>query len=368
MLKTVKVRANQRALVYRNGGLQGILKPGTYFLWRREVVIYDITKPFPITSDFDLLIQNEDLKEALALTLVQDHEIAIQLKNGLFVTVLAPGRYAYWKENNPFSYVMVDLNELVPGADVETVWYSRPELTRYLRVFTVDTYQTGLLYIDGTFTAQLKPGTYFYWKNERRIDVYKSDMRKIPMEVNGQELLTKDKAGIRINFYVVYQIVDIVKALIDTQNVDRQLYGLMQMALREYVGFYTLDDLLADKKSVADYILTYARAKAADMGVTLFECGIRDIILPGDMKEIMNQVLVAEKRAQANIIMRREETASTRSLLNTAKLMEDNDMLFRLKEMEYVEKIAENIKNITVSGNGQIFDQLKTMFGTGKTN
>jgi hypothetical protein len=90
--------------------------------------------------------------------------------------------------------------------------------------------------------------------------------------------------------------------------------------------------------------------------------GIRDIILPGEVKEIMNQVLVAEKKAQANIIMRREETASTRSLLNTAKLMEDNLMLFKLKEMEYVEKIADKINSISVSGNGVLIDQLRQIF------
>jgi len=84
--------------------------------------------------------------------------------------------------------------------------------------------------------------------------------------------------------------------------------------------------------------------------------------LPGDVKEIMNQVLIAEKKAQANSIMRREETASTRSLLNTAKLMEDNTMLFKLKEMEYVEKIADKINSISVSGNGMVIDQLRQLF------
>jgi len=76
----------------------------------------------------------------------------------------------------------------------------------------------------------------------------------------------------------------------------------------------------------------------------------------------MNQVLVAEKKAQANVIMRREETASTRSLLNTAKLMEDNAMLWKLKEMEYVEKIAEKISTISVNGNGALMEQLKQIF------
>ncbi|MEM6802841.1 MAG: slipin family protein, partial [Bacteroidota bacterium] len=92
------------------------------------------------------------------------------------------------------------------------------------------------------------------------------------------------------------------------------------------------------------------------------DCGIKDIILPGDIKEIMNKVLIAQKNAQANTIMRREETASTRSLLNTAKLMEENEMLFRLKEMEYVEKISDKINNISLSGGGQILDQLKEIF------
>ena len=80
----------------------------------------------------------------------------------------------------------------------------------------------------------------------------------------------------------------------------------------------------------------------------------------------MSKVLVAEKTAQANSIMRREETASTRSLLNTAKLMEDNAMLWKLKEMEYVEKIADKIGEITVNGNSALVDQLKQIFATQK--
>ena len=84
--------------------------------------------------------------------------------------------------------------------------------------------------------------------------------------------------------------------------------------------------------------------------------------LPGDMKEIMNQVLVAEKKAQANSIMRREETAAMLSMLNTAKLMEENEMLWKLKEMEYVEKIADRIGEITISGSGNVISQLKDIF------
>ena len=140
----------------------------------------------------------------------------------------------------------------------------------------------------------------------------------------------------------------------------------MQLALRAFVGNYTLDELLERKENIAAAILESTKTQVTKLGVKVLNCGIRDIILAGDMKEIMNQVLIAQKKAQANTITRREETASTRSLLNTAKLMEENTMLCKLKEMEYVEKIADKIGEITVSGNDGVLGQLKDIFSTNK--
>jgi len=74
------------------------------------------------------------------------------------------------------------------------------------------------------------------------------------------------------------------------------------------------------------------------------------LILPGEMKELLNQVVHAEKAALANVIRRREETAATRSLLNTAKLMEESPILLRLKELEALEKVSEKIGSLTVFG------------------
>jgi len=123
---------------------------------------------------------------------------------------------------------------------------------------------------------------------------------------------------------------------------------------------------LAEKETISGQVLETITAKAAQLGIEVSECGIRDIILPGEIREIMNRVLVAQKKAEANMITRREETASTRSLLNTAKLMEDNAMLWKMKEMEYVEKIAEKINNISISGSDRVVDQLKQIFTTGR--
>ena len=83
---------------------------------------------------------------------------------------------------------------------------------------------------------------------------------------------------------------------------------------------------------------------------TVESVGVKDIILPGDMKAILTEVVEAEKSGQANVIRRREETAATRSLLNTAKVMEGNPVALRLKELETLEKVTEKIDKISVFG------------------
>lgn len=127
----------------------------------------------------------------------------------------------------------------------------------------------------------------------------------------------------------------------------------------EYVGRYKLDEILDNKAQMSEFVLEKLKAKEKALYVEITDAGVKDIILPGEIREIMNTVLIAEKRAQANVITRREEVASTRSLLNTAKLMDENQTLYKLKEFEYIERICENVGNINLNGNGDVLTQLR---------
>ena len=128
------------------------------------------------------------------------------------------------------------------------------------------------------------------------------------------------------------------------------LYREFQLALRENVGTRTLDDLLADKDALNAEVEKAIKVKVLEYGLFIQDVGVKDIILPGDMKEILNQVVEAQKAAEANLIKRREETQATRSLQNTARVMDGNPVLMRLKELEVLEKVADRIDRITVYG------------------
>jgi regulator of protease activity HflC (stomatin/prohibitin superfamily) len=105
-----------------------------------------------------------------------------------------------------------------------------------------------------------------------------------------------------------------------------------------------------EKTDIDEAVSADVRREMEAYGVRVSVIALKDIILPGDIRDILNQVVTAEKQAQANLIRRREETAATRSLLNTAKLMEGNPLLVRLKELETLEKVADKVEKITVVG------------------
>jgi regulator of protease activity HflC (stomatin/prohibitin superfamily) len=116
------------------------------------------------------------------------------------------------------------------------------------------------------------------------------------------------------------------------------------------VGTRTLDEILEDKRLIDEVVGGEIRRRVAGFGLEVESVGVKDIILPGEMKAILTKVVETEKAAQANVIRRREETAATRSLLNTAKMMEDNPTALRLKELETLEKVTEKIDKISVFG------------------
>jgi regulator of protease activity HflC (stomatin/prohibitin superfamily) len=362
-MKRIRINTGKIGLVFRNGNYKRVVSEGVYWLLPNEQVFqYDLTKPFHPSIELNILLKDEELANMLTVVEVGDNEIVLQYENGNFRNVLVPGRYAYWKGVTDYSFIKADLSKIEITEDIDLASAKRKELVSYIRVCKIEAFEKGILFVDNKMSRILDAGEYYFWKNAKEVSVSRVDLRQQQMEVSGQEILTRDKASLRVNFYGQYKVVDIVKALIDNKDFEKQLYMLMQLALREFIGTLSLDELLEKKESISAYVLAMLKDKAYHLGVEVRDCGVRDIILPGEVKEIMNQVLVAQKKAEANVIMRREETASTRSLLNTAKLMEENSMLFKLKEMEYVEKIADKINSISLSGGNQIVDQLKDIF------
>lgn len=366
-MKRVKINAYEVGLLFENDKLKTVLTEGKYWVKNKvKVMVHSKLSQFKPVGGLDILLLNKELYALLDVFEVMEDEILLVKKNNILQSVMNKGVYAFWKEPIAYTFEQYSTSELEVPKAINKKMIQNSILVHQVNIVEVYAGEKALLYVNDKLEKILDAGVYLYWKNADVISAKKVDTRKQLLELAGQEILTADKANIRINFNVMFNVVDILKALEENKDYLKQLYNLIQIHVRSYIGQLTLDELLDTKDAIGNYIIKETADKVAELGVGLISAGIKDVILPGDIKEIMNQVLVAQKKAHANMITRKEETAATRSLLNTAKLMEDNEMLYKLKEMEYVEKISEKIGELTINGNGGVISQLKEIF-TGKT-
>jgi regulator of protease activity HflC (stomatin/prohibitin superfamily) len=221
---------------------------------------------------------------------------------------------------------------------------------RVLDTFAVEQGHVGVLFEDGNYIETLQPGKYAFWKNVAKVTLVPVDLRETMLDIGGQEIMTADKVTLRLNAVATYRVADAHKALSAADDARQALYREAQLALRAVIGARELDQFLAEKDVVAHELEAIVRQRVAALGLEVISLGIRDVILPGDMKDLMNKVTEAKKAAEANLIARREETAAMRSQANTAKLLEGNPTLMRLRELEILEKVAINSKLNVVLG------------------
>ena len=358
-MKKVIINENQRGLLFKNGKYVKMLSAGKYFSYGgKEIEVLNLDQP--IISDkcaLDIILSDKMVASNVSVIEVADEELALHFVNGKFVSVLRHGKYAFWSLIDKHEYKIVDISTPEVSADVPEYIFTKIPSIYYTKVEVLE-YQKARLYFNQKFIKILDAGTYYFWKNGVKIDVGFVDTRLTQMDITGQEILTQDKVSLRINFVCNYRVTDYVKILTEIDDFAEQMHVAAQLALREYVGKFKLDEILESKTQMSEFVFAKLKEKEKELFVEITDAGVKDIILPGEIREIMNTVLVAEKRAQANVITRREEVASTRSLLNTAKLMDENQTLYKLKELEYVERICENVGNINLNGNTDVLSQL----------
>lgn len=287
---------------------------------------------------------------------LSDEQIGLLYENGILKEILAPGtRRLYWRYAERALEILPATELEVPAVLLKKL--QQPKLRNQIvkgsdGLLNVDipAWHAGIIRIDGEIQSLLTSGLKGYWRYQHKIDVEVVDMRLQSLDVSGQEILTKDKVTLRINLSANWRYSDVLLAYQQLSSPLEFLYKELQFALREAVGTRTLDELLENKSLIDSLVSEKIDQVTAGYGIEVASLGVKDIVLPGEMKTILAQVVEAEKSAQANVIRRREETSATRSLLNTAKVMENNPVALRLKELETVERIAERIDRISVYG------------------
>ncbi|MCM1166593.1 MAG: slipin family protein [Lachnospiraceae bacterium] len=360
----VIINENQKGLLFDNGVLKMILNPGKYRTFFGKTV-----ETLPLEGEISpvgcpvqkILDYCPGAKALISEVSVRNGEICLHYVNGVFDGCLTAGRHAFWSEYGAHEFKLISTEE--PKVEGVPAVILKQLGAGIVREINVPDGMGAVVYYDGKAAEYLGAGRYFYWNGAVNVSCALYNLKIQTLNVQGQEILTKDKVGLRVNFAMEWRITDYIKLAETYPDINASLYTAAQLALRDHLGTKTMDELLSEREKLGDEILNELKERTDGAFVEVVSAGIKDIILPGEISAIMNSVLAAEKRAQANVITRREEVASTRSLLNTAKLMDENATLRRLKELEYIERICEHVGEINVDARSGLIEQLGQILG-----
>jgi regulator of protease activity HflC (stomatin/prohibitin superfamily) len=193
-------------------------------------------------------------------------------------------------------------------------------------------YQRGLLYRRGVFERLLEPGLHRIFGGHIQVRVL--DVREAFVTLAGQEVMTSDGVSVRISLVARQQIVDPHLFVTRSENGTSAAYLLVQPALREVVASMTADDLLTVRGEIGARVQELSSPPVQDLGLHLNGVEVKDIMFPGELKNVMTQVVRAQKEAQAALERARGENAALRSLANSARMLENNPALMQLRILQ----------------------------------
>jgi regulator of protease activity HflC (stomatin/prohibitin superfamily) len=210
---------------------------------------------------------------------------------------------------------------------------------------TILEFEKGLKYHKGKFKRVLGPGQYWYLKYHTKVD--KVDVRPRFVSITGQEVLSSDSVTLKVSLAAKYEIADPNIAVNSIDSYANALYMELQLALRQIIGSAQIDDLLAKRDEFSGRLMELTEDKAEQLGLKLHSVNIKDIMLPGQLKQMFAQVVNARKQGLAALERARGETAALRNLANAAKMVNDNPALMQLR---LVQAVGDSSGNTLVLG------------------
>lgn len=183
--------------------------------------------------------------------------------------------------------------------------------TKHADVIIKDTHR-GLWYEDGVLKRVLEAGRYelpkgpeftlFGRRRHPKVEVVIVDVRERELTIKGQEILTSDKVALRVSIIVQFRVTDPRAAVHEVENYEERLYSDVQLAARRSLASMTLEEILRNRNQLSEEILRDVTGPAARYGVTILRADVKDLVFPGNLQEIMNRVLAAERNNQAVLV------------------------------------------------------------------
>jgi regulator of protease activity HflC (stomatin/prohibitin superfamily) len=210
----------------------------------------------------------------------------------------------------------------------------------------INQYERGIKFTLGRFSSIMEPG----WRLVIPIfqSYQKVDIRTKAVDVPDQEAITKDNVSARISAVIYYKVSNAQKAVLEVQDFFYAVHQLAQTTMRNVIGEVELNDLLANRDSIAQRIKEIVGGTTGDWGLEVLSVELKDIILPESMVRTMAKQAEAQREKQATIINSEGEVAAAENLVKAANLMSNAPGALHLRTLNSINDISSDQSNTVV--------------------
>lgn len=176
------------------------------------------------------------------------------------------------------------------------------------------------------------------------------DIREKAVDVPSQEAMTKDNVSCSINAVIYYRVKEdqVDRSVINVKYLDYAMTQFAQTTMRNIVGKFELDELLAKRDEASMEIKAIVDEKSDSRGIDVLSVEIKDINIPDDLKRTIGKQAEAEREKRAKIITSEGELASAENLKKAAELLGTAPGALHLRTLQSINDISSDQSNTTV--------------------
>ncbi len=215
-----------------------------------------------------------------------------------------------------------------------------------ISVRVVKEYERAVIFRIGRVVGAKGPGIFFLWPV---IDsMIKVNLRLITVEIQPQDVITKDNVTIKISAVVYFKVVDPVKSVVQVNNYYYAIEQLAQTTLRSICGQAELDKLLSEREKINTEIQEILDKHSDSWGVKVTLVELKQIDLPQDMQRAMARQAEAERDRRAKIISAEGEYQAAQKLREAAEIISQYPQAIQLRYLQTLNEIASKNNTTTI--------------------
>ena len=176
----------------------------------------------------------------------------------------------------------------------------------------------------------------------------KVSLRLVAMDVDPQDVITRDNVSVKVNAVIYFRVIDSIKAIVEVENYTYAMSQLAQTTLRSVCGQAELDELLAEREKINSELQEILDTHTDPWGIKVATVELKHIDLPQEMQRAMARQAEAERERRAKVINAEGEFQAANKLAEASRIIEDHPTALQLRYLQTMKEMSTESNTNTI--------------------